>query len=72
MCLAAPAKIISRSGLNAFVEAEGIRREISLALVPEAQLGDYVLIHAGFAIQRWSENDVEEYRAIQRELESTL
>jgi hydrogenase expression/formation protein HypC len=72
MCLAAPAKIISRSGYDAVVEVEGVRREIHLALVPDAQLGDYVLVHAGFAIQRWSEADVAEFRSMQQELESTL
>lgn len=72
MCLATPAKILSRSGFEAVIEVDGIRRAIHLALVPDAQAGDYVLVHAGFAIQRWSEADLAEYRALQKELESAL
>ena len=55
MCLAVPGKIISMTGddfLNrtGCVEFAGISKEVSLAYVPEAQLDDYVIVHAGFAI----------------------
>jgi hydrogenase expression/formation protein HypC len=51
MCLAVPAKITSMDGTNAEIDIDGVRRHISLYLTPEAKLGDYVLLHAGFAIK---------------------
>jgi hydrogenase expression/formation protein HypC len=51
MCLAIPARVVElRSGDTAMVDLGGIRKEISLALVPEAQVGDYVIIHVGYAL----------------------
>ncbi|MDI6744153.1 MAG: HypC/HybG/HupF family hydrogenase formation chaperone [Thermodesulfovibrionales bacterium] len=53
MCLAVPSKIVSVNNLLATVDAYGARMEISLMLLPEeAQIGDYVIVHAGFAIQK--------------------
>jgi hydrogenase expression/formation protein HypC len=52
MCLAIPSRIIKKDGLKATVDVFGARREINLMLLPEeADIGDYVLVHAGFAIQ---------------------
>lgn len=51
MCVAIPAKITSLEGPSAVVEVGGISRAISVQLTPDAQKGDYVLVHAGFAIQ---------------------
>ena len=51
MCLAVPAKVIEKKDMVATVEVEGIRRDISLMLLTEANEGDYILMHAGFAIQ---------------------
>lgn len=51
MCLAIPARVVElRSGDTALVDLGGIRKEISLALVPEAHVGDYVIIHVGYAL----------------------
>ena len=54
MCLAVPGKVIRMSGeaLNRTgrVEFAGVSKEVSLAYVPEIQLNDYVIVHAGFAI----------------------
>lgn len=53
MCLAIPSKIMSISNMTAIVDVCGARREVSLLLLPEeARLEDYVLVHAGFAIQK--------------------
>ena len=53
MCVAIPAKIISKEDLLATVEVYGARRQVNLMLLPEeAAIGDYVLVHAGFAIQK--------------------
>jgi hydrogenase expression/formation protein HypC len=51
MCLALPARVIEkRADDQALVDLGGVRKEISLGLVPEAQVGDYVIVHVGFAI----------------------
>lgn len=51
MCLAIPALLIERQDHDrAVVDLGGIRKEISVALVPEAQAGDYVIVHVGYAI----------------------
>jgi len=55
MCLAVPGKILSIAGDDALMRVakvafSGVVKEISLALLPDAGLGDYVLVHAGFAI----------------------
>jgi hydrogenase expression/formation protein HypC len=50
MCLAIPMKLIERSDVLGIVEIDGVRREVSLMLQPEVALGDYVLVHAGYAI----------------------
>jgi hydrogenase expression/formation protein HypC len=50
MCLAVPVQIQNIEGVNAVVELGGLRRTISLMLTPEAEVGDYVLVHAGYAI----------------------
>ncbi len=53
MCVAVPSKIVSKEGLVATIEAYGARRQVNLMLLPEeAEVGDYVLVHAGFAIQK--------------------
>lgn len=51
MCLAIPAKVMTMDGSMAKVEMMGNERVISLTLVPEAKIGNYVLVHAGFAIE---------------------
>jgi len=58
--LAIPAKVIEIEGNMATIEAGGISRQASLMLVPEAEIGDYVLVHAGFAIQRLDEEEALE------------
>lgn len=50
MCLAIPALIKSIKGQQAVAEIEGVTRDISLQLTPEAKVGDYVLLHTGYAI----------------------
>ena len=53
MCLAIPSKIIEIDNFVAMVDVYGARREINLMLMPEeVGIGDYVLVHAGFAIQK--------------------
>ena len=59
MCLAVPAKIIEKDNMMAVVDVEGIQRRISLMLLPEAEKGNFVLMHAGFAIQVIDEEEAE-------------
>ncbi len=60
MCLAIPAQIQSIEGLLAEVEMGGVRRTVSLALTPEARVGDYVIVHTGFAISVLNEEEAQE------------
>ena len=60
MCLAVPVKVLKIEGQNAFVELGGLARQANISLVPDVQAGDYVLLHAGFAIQRLDEEEAEE------------
>jgi hydrogenase expression/formation protein HypC len=60
MCLAVPAKIKSIKNSTANVEISGVTYEASLMLTPEAKIGDYVIIHAGFAIQILDQHEAEE------------
>jgi hydrogenase expression/formation protein HypC len=60
MCLAIPMQIESLEGNLAVVDAAGARRQISVALLENAMVGDYVLVHAGFAIQKIDQEQAEE------------
>jgi len=60
MCLGVVGRIDEISGETAVAEILGVRREISIVLVPEARIGDYVMIHAGFAINLMDEKDARE------------
>lgn len=52
MCLAIPAKIIDINGVMATVEVGGVRKQISLALVGDVAVGDYLIVHLDYALQR--------------------
>jgi len=60
MCLAIPARIRSLHGNEAEVEIGGMSRNISTILTPEVKVGDYVLLHTGYAISIVDENEAEE------------
>ena len=69
MCLAIPSKIIRLDDMIATVDVYGARREINLMLLPEeADIGDFVLVHAGFAIQKVSDEAAEESLSLIREM----
>ena len=52
MCLAIPGKIIKISNQLATVDFDGIQKEINVSLLDEAKIGEYVIVHAGFAIEK--------------------
>jgi hydrogenase expression/formation protein HypC len=60
MCLAIPARIVELEGDNAVVDAMGNRFSAKTTLLPEARLGDLVLVHAGFAISTVDEDEARE------------
>ena len=60
MCLAIPALIKSIENKEADAEIGGITRRISLWLTPEAKVGDYVLVHTGYAINILDQEEAEE------------
>jgi len=60
MCLAIPFKLLSIEGNRGWVEIGATRREVNLILLPDAKVGDYVLVHAGFAISKVEEKEAEE------------
>ncbi len=68
MCLAVPAKIIDKKDQMAVVEVNSIQRQVSLMLLPEAVIGDFVLIHAGFAIQAIDEAEADLTNQLLREM----
>lgn len=70
MCLAVPALIKSVDGQMAEVEIGGVRRSIGLQLTPEARMGDYVLIHTGFAISVIDEKEALETISLFEEIEA--
>ena len=64
MCLAIPGRIVevTEDGLMRMgrVDFGGVTREVCLAYVPEAQVGDYVIVHVGFAISQLDEDEAQE------------
>ena len=68
MCLAVPLKIIEIDGKNAVGESMGMQRKLRVDFIPEPKIGDYVIVHAGFAIERLPEKqaleDIEAWEEI--------
>jgi hydrogenase expression/formation protein HypC len=55
---------VELNGTRATISVEGALREVDVSLVEEPRLGDYVLVHAGFAIHKWDQSEVEELETI--------
>lgn len=72
MCLAVPLKIIEVNGKTAVAEAMGVSREIRVDFIQEPKAGDYVMVHAGFAIERLPERQALDDIAAWEELENAL
>ena len=69
MCLSIPAKILSIEGNMARVSLGGTTTNASLQLVDDVKIGDYVLLHTGFAIEKIDEEEAKETMKLIRELE---
>lgn len=72
MCLAIPLEIVELSGNQAVGERNGVRRSIRVDFIPEAKLGDYVIVHAGFAIERLSPEQAKQDLEAADEVEAAL
>jgi hydrogenase expression/formation protein HypC len=68
MCLAIPALVKSIEGYLAEVDIDGVTRQVSIQLTPEVKVGDYVLLHTGYAINIIDEVEAEETLKILEEL----
>ena len=72
MCLAVPLKIVEIDGLDAVGEVEGLRMRMRLDFIREPKVGEYVIVHAGFAIERLPEKqaleDIEAWAEVQNAL----
>ena len=72
MCLAVPLKLIEINGKDAVGEALGMQRRLRVDFIPEPKIGDYVIVHAGFAIERLPEEqameDLETWEDVQHAL----
>lgn len=62
MCLAIPGKIIKIKNQLAEVDFQGVKKEINISIV-DVKIGDYVMVHAGFAIEKMEKDNVKEIKA---------
>ncbi|MCR4332019.1 MAG: HypC/HybG/HupF family hydrogenase formation chaperone [Sulfuricaulis sp.] len=73
MCLAIPAKVVQKlENDQALVEVGGVRNQISLMLVEDVTVGDYVIVHVGFAIARLNAEEAEKSLALFDEIARQL
>jgi len=72
MCVAVPGRILDVEGTTGRVDFNGTSREADLTLLPDAMAGDYVLVHAGFAIQKIDEAEAQETLKLFSELAEAL
>jgi len=69
MCLAVPMKVVEVSGTRAVVELGGVRKPVSLDLLEGVEAGEYVIVHAGFAIEKLKPDEAQKTLDLFRELE---
>ncbi len=72
MCLAYPMRIVEIKGDKAVAQAEGIKREIGIQFMEDLAVGDYVMVHAGFAIEKVNTKEAEETLKVFREYTDAL
>jgi len=70
MCLAVPVRVVSIEGDEAETEIAGVRRRVSIALTPEVKVGDYVLLHTGYAMGIVDEAEAKETLKLLEEIAS--
>lgn len=72
MCLAIPSKIIKIENNMGTIDVDGVQRKVSLLLLEDAMVGEYVIVHAGFAIRRIDESAAMESLKLLREAASLV
>ena len=72
MCLAVPLKLIEINGNEAVAESLGLRRKIRVDYIDSPQVGEYVMVHAGFAIERLPQQQAEDDLEAWRELADVI
>lgn len=72
MCLAYPMKVIALGLDSATVDADGIRKKINIGLIKDLKIGEYVMVHAGFAIERFSPEMVKDTLRYVKEYKNAL
>lgn len=68
MCLAVPAKILQIAGDRAIADFGGVKREIMLSLLANVKVGDYVIVHTGYAIETLDEKEALETLRLWKEI----
>ena len=68
MCYAIPAEVLEINGDDAKVDYGGVKKTINICLLKEVRIGDFVLIHAGFAIEKLDKKSAEESLELMREM----
>ncbi|MGB9779614.1 HypC/HybG/HupF family hydrogenase formation chaperone [Caldanaerobacter sp.] len=72
MCIAVPSKVLKIEGKIAETELGGVIRRVSIEMVPEVKVGDYVMVHAGVAISIVDKEEAEAQRELWNELMEVL
>lgn len=72
MCLGLPARVVKIEGNVALLDISGVERKASIELLEDVQPGDYVLLHAGCAIQKLDQEEAEKTLALFREIEDIM
>jgi hydrogenase expression/formation protein HypC len=68
MCLAIPMKLVKIKGNKGIVELSGVKKEVSLNLLSKVETGDYLIIHAGFAIEKLNEEEAKKTLSVWEEI----
>ncbi|MCK4308211.1 HypC/HybG/HupF family hydrogenase formation chaperone [candidate division WOR-3 bacterium] len=72
MCLAVPMKLVEIGDDTGIAELGGVKREVNLGLLEGINIGDYIIVHAGFAIQKLDKKEAEETLDLLRELTNEI
>lgn len=73
MCLAIPAQVVElRANDQAVVDLAGVRKEVSLALVEDVSVGDYVIVHVGYALNKLDQDEAEKTLRLFAEMDAVL
>ena len=68
MCLAVPMKVVSKHGQAGIAEMSGIKRKVSFMMLPDVKIGEYIIVHAGFAIEKLDEKEANHRLQLLKEI----